>query len=255
MTHNRPKRTLCMATLRFDQGHRFDAGLRFDSESPPPVSPPGNTKGNPMANIKLDLQNKTVDQKITLGSNHITSMDGNANYPTAMRSPSDAQFQTAQDELVAANGAAEAAETAWRAALLLRDAKEAAWDTSISARAANCESITPRNRALLQTTGLPLRSLPSPIGIPNAPINLLATQAKNSGELIINWSRVRGATSYIVERMVHDNNGTWQQVKLLSQSKFTDTGLTPGVTYAYRVRALATAGAGPWSDETVRMAQ
>jgi len=55
--------------------------------------------------------------------------------------------------------------------------------------------------------------------------------------------------------MVHDNHGSWQQVKLLSQSKFTDTGLTPGVTYAHRVRALAAAGADPWSDETGRMAQ
>lgn len=244
-----------MATLHFDQGHRFDAGLRFDSESPPPVSPPGNTKGNPMANIKLDLQNKTVDQKVTLGINHITSMDGNANYPTAVRSPSDAQFQAAQDALLAAISAAEAAETAWKAAIIARNDAEAAWDTAISARASNCESITPRNRALLQTTGLPLRSAPVPVGIPNAPINLLATPAKNSGELIINWTRVRGATSYIVERMVHDSSGSWQQVKLLSQSKFTNTGLTPGVTYAYRVRALATAGAGPWSDETVRMAQ
>jgi len=53
--------------------------------------------------------------------------------------------------------------------------------------------------------------------------------------------------------MVHHNHGSWQQVKLLSQSKFTDVGLPPGVTYACRVRALA--GAGPWSDETVRMAQ
>lgn len=246
-----------MATLRFDQGFRFDTGLTFDSAAPVPVPvvSQGFNQRTPMAIIKLDLKNKNVDEKITLGNNHIASMTGNANYPTAQRSPTDAQFQAAQDALADAMAAAEAAETVWKAAIIARNNAEAAWDTAISARASNCESITPRNRALLQTTGLPLRGAPTPVGIPDAPINLLATLAKNSGELIINWSRVRGATSYIVERMVHDSTGSWQQVKLLSQSKFTDTGLTPGTIYAYRVRALAAAGSGPWSDETVRMAQ
>ncbi len=244
-----------MPALRFDQSHRFDAGLEYDSDAPPPVPPPGPIKKGRLVNIiKLDLRNKTVDQKISLGSNHITSMDGNLKYPDAKREPSDAAFQAVQDALVASNGAADAAETIWKATILDRNNKEAAWDLAITARASNCESITPGNRADLQTTGLPLRALPTPVGIPSAPINLLATPGKLTGQIDVRWKAVKGASSYIVERMVHGGPGAWEQVKLLSQVKFTDSGLVSGTTYAYRVRALAAAGEGPWSDETVLMA-
>jgi len=244
-----------MAALKFDQSHSFDSNLHYDSDAPPsPVPPNGGTQGPTMNIIKLELAKKTVEQKTALGSNHISSMAGNANYPTATRSPTDAEFQTAQDNLVAANAAVDAAETVWKAAILSRKNVEAAWDLAITARAANCESVTPGDRALLQTTGLPLRSLPSPIGIPDAPLDLIANLGKLQGQLIVRWTRVKGATSYIVERMIHNGTGPWVQIKLLSQSKFTDTGLTPGTIYAYRVRALASAGEGPWSDETVKMA-
>ena len=244
-----------MAALRFDQSHRFDTGLEYDSEVPPPVPPPGlSQKGSIVKIIRLDLKNKTVDQKIALGINHKTSMDGNTNYPEAKREPTDAAFDTAQDNLVASHSAVDVAETVWKAAILDRNNKEAAWDLAITARASNCESITPGDRAKLQTTGLPLRPAPTPVGIPNAPIDLLATPGKIQGQLDIRWKPVRGATSYIVERMIHAGPGTWEQIKLLSQSRFTDTGLVSGTTYAYRVRALAAAGEGPWSDETVRMA-
>lgn len=244
-----------MPALRFDQSHRFDTGLEYDSDQPPPVPPSGPIKKGRIVNIiKLDLQNKTVDQKISLGANHITSMDGNLKYPTAKREPTDVAFQAAQTALVTANGAVDAAETVWKAAILDRNNKETAWDLAISARASNCESITPGNRADLQTTGLPLRALPTPVGIPNAPLDLLATAGKITGQINVRWKTVRGASSYIVERMVHTGTGNWAQVKVLSQAKFTDTGLVSGTTYAYRVRALAAAGEGPWSDETVHMA-
>ncbi len=244
-----------MAALRYDQRHRFDAGLEYDSVTPPPVPPTGPMKKGRIVNIiRLDLKNKTVDQKIALGINHKTSMTGNANYPTAKREPTDAAFDAAQDGLEASNSAVDAAETIWKAAILDRNNKEVAWDLAITARASNCESMTPGDRAKLQTTGLPLRPAPTPVGIPDAPIDLLATPSKFQGQLDIRWKPIRGATSYVVERMVHGGPGTWAQIKLLSQSKFADTGLVSGTTYAYRVRALAAAGEGPWSDETVRMA-
>ena len=204
--------------------------------------------------IKLELGKKTIDEKIALGANHIASMTGNANYPAATRSPSDAAYQAIQDSLVASNAAVDAAETVWKSTLLARDNVVREWEAATTARASNCESVTPGNRAALATTGLPLRSLPTPVGVPDAPLDLLATPNKTQGQMNVKWSRVKGATSYIVQRMIHGSSDPWVQIKLLNQCRFTDTGLVSGITYAYRVRALAAAGEGPWSDETVRMA-
>lgn len=156
--------------LRYDTALRFDSGHRFDSSAPPPVIViPGRKSKRIMNIIKLELRLKTIDQKIPLGQNHITSMTGNTNYPVATRQPTDAQFQTAQDDLVAANNAVAAAETAWKAAIQARNDKEAAWDAAVTARAANCEAVTPGDRAALQTTGFPLRSAPTPVGLVAAP--------------------------------------------------------------------------------------
>ena len=65
---------------------------------------------------------------------------------------------------------------------------------------------------------------------------------------------MRGATSYIIECKEHDTPQPWAQVKILSQSRYLATGLTPGKIYAFRVRAIGAVGEGPWSDEAVNMA-
>lgn len=243
-----------MATLRFDSGLRFDTGLHYDADAPTPVSPRGPLKGPFVNIIKLELQKKTIDEKITLGQNVISNMTGNTNYPAASRAPTDAEFQTAQDDLVTANGTVNAAETAWKAAILERDVKAATWDATITARASNCEGVTPGDRAALATTGMPLRALPTPVGVLPAPINFLAQPTNLSGELRLSWKAVHGATSYIVECKEHGTPDPWVQVKVVSGSRMTVTGLTSGKTYAFRVRAIGAAGEGGWSDETVKMA-
>jgi hypothetical protein len=204
--------------------------------------------------IKLELKKKTVDQKIPLGQNHITSMTGNTNYPVATRQPTDAQFQTIQDDLITANNAVAAAETAWKSAIQVRNDKEAAWDVAVTARAANCEAVTPGDRAALQTTGFPLRANPSPVGLVPAPIGFLAEMGPQIGEISLTWKAVRGASTYIVECKEHDTPAPWTQAKIVKQARVTVGGLTPGKTYAFRVRALGSEGEGPWSDETVKMA-
>jgi len=241
-----------MAVLRFDQNHRFDTGLHYDANTPSP--PLARTHKRIMNIIKLALKDKTIDQKIPLGQNHITSMTGNTNYPVATRQPTDAQFQTIQDDLVAANNAVAAAETAWKAAIQARNDAEIAWDAAVTARAGNCEAVTPGDRAALQTTGFPLRANPSPVGLVGAPLNLRSEMGKLSGTIELTWDRVHGANSYIIECKEHDTPQPWSQIKILSQSRFTATALTPGKTYAFHVRALGSEGEGPWSDETVKMA-
>ena len=123
----------------------------------------------------------------------------------------------------------------------------------MTARAGNCEAVTPNDLVALSTTGLPLRTAPGPIGPMPPPSNLRASMSEMEGQINLAWDTVHGASSYIVDCKEHDTPQPWQQVKVVKQSHCTSTDHTPGKVYAFRVRALGTEGEGPWSDEAVKM--
>lgn len=207
-----------------------------------------------MTKFKLALFGKKPNDKIALGATHIAAMTCNANYPAPTRVPTDAQVQTAQDDLSAAQAAVDAAEIAWKQAIQTRDAKEVVWDTVITARANNCEAVTPNDAAALQSTGFPLRSSGGPVGALPAPGDFRATPTDNEGVIELRCKRVKGASSYEWECRLHDGNPPWQAVKTSTTTKIQATGLTPGAVYAFRVRAIGSAGPGTWSDEAVERA-
>ena len=203
-----------------------------------------------MTKFKLELFKKKPTDKLAMGATHIAAMAGNPNYPAATRVPTDAQVQTAQDDLAAAESAVDATEIAWKQAIQVRDQKEATWDTVITARANNCEAVTPNDAAALASTGFPLRSGGGPIGSLPAPGDLRATPTANAGEIELRCDTVKGSSSYEWECKLHDNLAApWTAVKTSTTTKILVTGLTPGALYAFRVRAIGSAGPGTWSDE------
>lgn len=208
-----------------------------------------------MTKFKLELFKKKPTDKLAMGATHIAAMTGNPNYPAATRVPTDAQVQTAQDDLAAAESAVDATEIAWKQAIQVRDQKEATWDTVITARANNCEAVTPNDAAALASTGFPLRSGGGPIGALPAPGDLRATPTANAGEIELRCDTVKGSSSYEWECKLHDNlTAPWTAVKTSTTTKILVTGLTPGALYAFRVRAIGSAGPGTWSDEAVQRA-
>lgn len=207
-----------------------------------------------MTKFKLELKQRKVAEKIALGINHITAMTGNAAYPAGTRVPTDAQVQTAQDDLVAADAAVDAAKTVWENKIAIRDAKEEAWDTVITARANNCEAVTPNDLVALSSTGFPLRNAGAPVGQLPAPGDLKATATDNEGEIELRCKAVAGASTYEWQQRLHDNAATWQALKTGTTVKILVPGLTPGVVYAFRVRAIGSAGPGTWSDEATERA-
>lgn len=207
-----------------------------------------------MTKFKLELKKKTPDDKVILGAAHIAAMTGNAAYPAATRVPTDAQVQTAQDDLVAANAAVVAAEIAWKEKIQLRDQKEAEWDTVITARANNCEAVTPNDTAALQSTGFPLRSASTPMGPLPAPADLRARATDNEGEIELRCKTVAGASTYEWQMRLHDGNAPWETFKTGTTTKLLVPSLTPGMVYAFRVRAIGSAGPGTWSDEATERA-
>jgi hypothetical protein len=201
--------------------------------------------------IKLELQKKTVAEKLAMGKTHTTSMDGNIHFPAATRVPDDAAVQLAQADLTKADAEADAAEIVWKEKILIRNDKEAAWDVTFTARANNCESVKPNDPAALQSTGFPLRTIGGPIGDLPAPGDLRATPRKKAGEIDLRCDTVKGAGSYEWECRLHTDGTPWSAIKTSLTATIRVTDLTPGALYAFRVRAIGAAGAGDWSDEAI----
>lgn len=244
--------------LRFDTpGLHYDAGLRYDIGTEPGGDPYATPiqKTKKMNKFKLELKDKTVPQKLAMGATHITSMaeaGAIATYPIADRKPTDAQFQTMQDNLDAANTSVDEKEQAWKLAIVERDAAAAIWDTGITARANHCESVTPTDLVALASTGLPLRAAPTPIGVLPMPENLVAKTTNFDGQIDLSCDAVDGASVYEWQCRLHADGEAWENIKSTTTRKVSVPGLTPGALYAFRVRAIGAAGPGPWSSETVK---
>ena len=151
---------------RFDSfSDRLDAGLKFDQITPPPA-PVVSSKSKRLMNFfKLDLRNKTLDEKISLLQAHVAAMEKPeqiANFPVLGRKPADAIVIAFLDSLVAARDAAEALKTAWKQANATRDAMEPQLDQILTARGNDCETTAPGNIPALTGTALPMRGAPAP---------------------------------------------------------------------------------------------
>lgn len=78
------------------------------------------------------------------------------------------------------------------------------------------------------------------------PTGLTAT-ASGSTSIVIDWGDVSGATAYAVIREGASSNPVGTPVG----SSFTDTGLTPGTSYTYRVQALGALGSSSGLSDPV----
>ncbi|MCR3760143.1 hypothetical protein KYB31_14285 [Clostridium felsineum] len=67
------------------------------------------------------------------------------------------------------------------------------------------------------------------------------TATVDSTSITVNWTAVDGATGYDIEV-------DGKVITGIASTSYEITGLTPGTTHAYRIRAISTAGAGEWSE-------
>ena len=81
-----------------------------------------------------------------------------------------------------------------------------------------------------------------------APRELRAT-AVGPMRIDLRWGGVDGETGYRIERRL-DGTSEWVKVAFVGRdvTSFSDTKVSPGKTYVYRVRAISEAGDSPWSN-------
>ena len=80
----------------------------------------------------------------------------------------------------------------------------------------------------------------------------ISSATSSKGTATIKWSASDGATSYEVWRKENIASGTWKKVTTVSKTNYTDTGVTVGKTYVYRIKAVNSSGKSANSlDESV----
>ena len=82
---------------------------------------------------------------------------------------------------------------------------------------------------------------PAPVeSVPSSPTGLTATAASTS-QINVKWNSQSGATSYKLEVQAAGSN-TWTTVYTGNSTSFTNTGLSAGTQYTYRVSAINSVG-------------
>ena len=88
------------------------------------------------------------------------------------------------------------------------------------------------------------------LSVPSAPSGLTATAISGS-QINLSWSDVANETGFKIERKT-GAGGTYAQIATTGANvtTYSDTGLTAGTTYFYRVRATNASGDSSYSNET-----
>lgn len=135
-----------------------------------------------------------------------------------------------------------------------KDARKAA-EQALTALAATVTVVAGDRKDVIAASGMELRRERAPVGRLRQPQDLRAEASANEGECALDWEPVRSASVYEVECRLQDpSDAPWQRHTTCTASKCRVSGLIPGTAYYFRVRAIGTAGPGPWSDHALRRA-
>lgn len=233
---------------RFDSGFTYDSGARYDAGMPPPLIPRRKT----MAKPKLELRDKTDLQLKSFAEAVVTAMTGNPNFTTP--SPPLADITTKNTTFNTKMQTIATLEAQLRTAYSEKEDARAELEQELTYLANYVEGAAKGDAAKIESAGMQVRSGTTPVGTPEAPTGLTATFGDFDGEIDLSWEPVKGAATYEVDFRLHNGTAEWARAKSTTSSRTTVGGMTSGQQYAFRVRAVGSAGPGPWSDETVKRA-
>jgi hypothetical protein len=85
-------------------------------------------------------------------------------------------------------------------------------------------------------------------GFVSAPTNVSATDGTSTANVTVTWSAVAGATSYEIWRGTSNSSSSAMKVGTSTSTSYSDTSATPGTTYYYWVKAVASVGTSVFSS-------
>lgn len=232
----------------YGQAH-YDSGARYSAD-PPPVT----SKKKSMKKVKLNLRERDDNNVSALAKAHGVKVDGTPATYTNME-PVKAAYDLLVADFDAKLAAEVAATTALAQAVAERKQSRADLEVALNARAGRVDAIAKGDVAIIAGAGFEASDDPTPTSALETPGNVRVEMTTKTGENRVRWKPVEGAVTYVIECRDHgDTPGPWVQVKFSSASRVTVTGLVPGKTYAFRVKAIGPNGLeSGWSDEAIGM--
>jgi len=215
-----------------------DPAVFYDATSPIPE------RKQKMAKIKLDHTNLAAPAFVVRMKEISTALTGNAVF--ASLAANVTAFDTKVGTLETKSAAYDATVQAGKTVLTERDDARVAVEDAARGLAGASEGVT-SDAAQLQSGGWHLRGAPTPVGPMPAPQNLSATAGDLDGEVDLSWEPVSGRDTYVGEHSI-SATGPWTQFYIGKKSGTTATGLASATMYWFRIRAVGTAGSGPFSD-------
>lgn len=180
----------------------------------------------------------------------LTSMTGNASYPTP--DPALAAVTTALNDFTTA--LANAADGGITLTAIKND-KRAALVAVLRDLANYVQVACNGDLTVLLSSGFPIQKPQrNPIGVLPAPVNLTVNLGSLSGQLNAVVPPVFGAYVYNWKLTASNAPATVLQSAQTTGGRTLFTGLTPGVVYVAQVNAVGAAGPSDWSQPASQMA-
>ncbi len=188
----------------------------------------------------------------------LTSLTGNANFaePWPSTVPTLAQLQS---ELAAYQGLLSATNARDESRIRDRENARRQLSNDLATVGFYLQSVAKGDGAVLGTTGFPLKKIPQRVINPELlppPQRFELTRGPLSGSLVINASRVPKAGSYDVQIATADPTveSNWTLAGSFKTCRRIELdGLTSSKPYSVRMRALGSAGPGPWTPASSLM--
>ena len=207
-----------------------------------------------MAKIRLNLNSLTVPQKLAKAQQIVSSLTGNASFPTP--APGLANITSAINELDSAAAAVQTARQTAKEKTSAQNEKEATLDQLLTQLASYVESVAGSDEQKILSAGMDMRAPAVPTNAPpEQPQALTPTAGDHDGEIDLSWDTVSGAKSYIIEQSADPvTPTTWTHKGVSTKSSYTAKGLTSGTRYWFRVAAVNNNGQSGWSDPAMKIA-
>jgi len=206
-----------------------------------------------MAKVKLNVRGLSITEKVAKARQIVKALTDNAFFTTPQ--PPLAAITTAANDLETAFGDAQTARQTAVTKTSIMHEKEDLLESLLRQLAGYVESVAGDDESKILSAGISIRATTLATKEPEAPIALSATEGDHDGEIDLSWDTVKGAKSYVIERLPtrpRRLHGSTKQFR--SSLRLQWEGLVSGTRYWFRVAAVMSSGQSGWSDPATKIA-
>ena len=202
--------------------------------------------------IKLNLRNRPVPAKVAKGRQIVNAMNNNTLFPTPH--PALPDVTAALNDLENAFAQVQSARADVTTRVAAQDNAEAKVDQLLTQLAGYVESVAGRDETIITSAGMETKSARSSPTLPTTPQGASAAAGEHDGEIILSWSPVPNARSYIVESSLDPASAaSWTHIGIATSASKVVSNLKSGTRYWFRVAAIGAGGQSGWSEHATKV--